>query len=72
MKAGCSHVITIDGLAGSGKTTLSTQLAERIGCQVFSTGVVYRLLGALALQTSASLEDEQALVKLVTSRITVI
>lgn len=41
-------VITIDGLAGSGKSALARALAERLSFAYFSSGVLYRLVGFLA------------------------
>ena len=35
-------IITVDGLASSGKSTLSKKLAQKLGWQWFSTGVIYR------------------------------
>ena len=37
-----NRVITIDGFASSGKTTLSRKLAKKIGWKWLSTGVIYR------------------------------
>lgn len=41
-------VITIDGLAGSGKTALAKALARRLGYLYFSTGILYRSVGYIA------------------------
>ena len=50
-------VITVDGLAGSGKTALSKMLAERLSFAHLSTGVLYRAVGYLALAEGVSLDD---------------
>lgn len=54
-------VITIDGAAASGKSTLGQLLARRLGYLYFDTGVMYRALTALALQRGVSIEDEERL-----------
>ncbi len=36
------RIITIDGPAGAGKTTVSKALAERLGCVYVDTGALYR------------------------------
>lgn len=51
-------VITIDGLAGTGKTSISTQLAKKIGFVHFSTGLLYRTVGYISLQAGVDIEDE--------------
>lgn len=51
-------VITVDGFAGSGKTTISRLLAERLQCIHFNSGMLYRVAGLLASDAGASLEDE--------------
>ena len=38
-------IITIDGVAGSGKSTLGKMLAQRLGLTFFSSGMLYRLKG---------------------------
>jgi CMP/dCMP kinase len=57
-------VITIDGPAASGKSTLGERLARELGYTYFDTGVLYRALTALALQRSVPLDDVDALVRL--------
>lgn len=57
-------VITIDGPAGSGKSTLGAALARRLGYTYFDSGVVYRALTWLALASDISIEDESALTQL--------
>jgi len=41
-------VITLDGLAGSGKSTVGRALAARLGAVFFSSGVLYRTVGVWA------------------------
>ncbi len=54
-------VITIDGPAGSGKSTLGELLARRLGYLYFDTGIMYRALALAALQRSYDLTDSSAL-----------
>lgn len=57
-------VITIDGPAGSGKSTLGELLAHELGYLYFDTGVMYRALTLAAHQQGCNLRDEQALARL--------
>ena len=60
-------MITIDGPAASGKTSVSRELARRLGWQWVSTGAYYRGLAYVALQTHCDLKDESALTQLAKS-----
>lgn len=60
-------VITVDGLAGCGKTSLAKGLARKLGYVHFHTGALYRTVGLLALEKKIDLEDEAAVVELLTS-----
>lgn len=57
-------IVTIDGPAASGKSSVSRELARRMGWSWVSTGAFYRGLAYVAHQTQAPLTDEEALVKL--------
>ena len=54
-------VITIDGPAGSGKTTVSRVLAERLGYRYVDTGALYRAVAHAVRRNSVSPEDDVAL-----------
>ncbi len=57
-------VITIDGPAASGKTSVSRSLASRHQWSWLSTGAYYRGLAYVATAEGVSLDDEGALAKL--------
>jgi CMP/dCMP kinase len=62
------HVITIDGPAGVGKTSLAERLAERTGYHVYDTGALYRAATLLAARTGRMQvhpADEAAIVQLI-------
>ncbi|MDC4233296.1 (d)CMP kinase [Actinomyces sp. B33] len=52
--------IAIDGPAGSGKSTVSKLLAERLGIGYLDTGAMYRSLTWYALESGIDLADEAA------------
>ncbi len=56
--------ITIDGPAGSGKSTVGEQLAKRLGYLYIDTGAMYRAITWLALEKGVSIEDGAALARL--------
>ena len=57
-------IITIDGPAGAGKSTVSKALAKKLGYIYLDTGALYRALAHKALKAKISLEDTSALAKL--------
>ncbi|MEZ4871538.1 MAG: (d)CMP kinase [Bdellovibrionales bacterium] len=59
------RVVTIDGPAASGKTSVSRELAKKLGWKWVSTGAFYRGLGYIARETQVDVNDEQALVDLI-------
>jgi len=56
--------IAIDGPAGSGKSTIGEQLAQRLGYLYIDTGAMYRAVAWLALQDGVDVTDGPALAKL--------
>lgn len=61
------RVITIDGPAASGKTSVSRELARRLGWTWVSTGAFYRGLAYVAQQLKVDLNDENKLADLAAS-----
>jgi len=57
-------IITIDGPAGAGKSTIARALAKRLKFSYLDTGAMYRALTLKALEQKIDLRDESALVKL--------
>ncbi len=60
-------VIAIDGPAGSGKSTVSKLVAQKLKLLYIDTGAMYRALTLKAMRQGLDLNDENALVKLATS-----
>src|SRR3989338_4420957 len=57
-------VIAIDGPAGSGKSTVSKEVAKRLGLLYIDTGAMYRALTLKAIRRKLDLKDESSLVSL--------
>ena len=57
-------IVTIDGPAASGKSSVSRELARRLGWNWVSTGAFYRGLAFVAHQSRIDLSDENAVVHL--------
>jgi len=55
-------IITIDGPAGAGKSTVAKQLARKLDLSYLDTGAMYRALTLKAIQQNVNLEDEDDLV----------
>lgn len=58
------RIITIDGPAGAGKSTVAKKLAHRLGIFYLDTGAMYRALTLKAIRGGIRLEDEQLLADL--------
>ena len=56
-------VVTIDGPAGAGKTTVARRLAERLGYTLIPTGAMYRAVALSVLRAGISLDDAAALAR---------
>ncbi len=54
-------VIAIDGPTGSGKGTISRDLARKLGWHLLDSGALYRLVALVAAQDSIALDDQEGL-----------
>ncbi|MBN2582846.1 MAG: (d)CMP kinase [Planctomycetes bacterium] len=60
-------IVTIDGPAGSGKSTVARLLAARLGVTHLDTGAMYRAVTVAGLRRGLDLADERALARLAES-----
>lgn len=54
-------IVTIDGPAGAGKSTVTRLLAEKLGFKFLDTGAMYRAVTWFALEQGADLSDQTML-----------
>jgi CMP/dCMP kinase len=55
------RVVTIDGPAGAGKSTVARRLADRLGWRFLDTGAMYRAVTLAALRAETDLSSDQDL-----------
>lgn len=53
-------IVTIDGPAGTGKSTVARQLAERLGFEFLNTGAMYRAVALVCLERRLDITDDAA------------
>src|SRR5262249_37596569 len=58
-------IITIDGPAGAGKSSVARALAQRLGFEFLDTGAMYRSVALTALRAGVELTDPTATTALV-------
>ena len=61
-------IVTIDGPAGSGKSTISKMLAKQLDATFLDTGAMYRAVTLAAIADDVNLEDENALFGILESK----
>lgn len=60
-------IVTIDGPAGTGKSSVARDLAARLGLEFLDTGAMYRAATALAIDSGLELDDGPGIADLVRS-----
>lgn len=55
-------VVAVDGTAGSGKSTTSRRVAQRLGLRYLDTGALYRAVTWAVLEAGVRPDDEEAVV----------
>ena len=58
------YTIAVDGPVGAGKSSVASQVAQKLGILHLDTGAMYRAFAWKALREGISVEDEQALCEL--------
>ena len=60
-------IITVDGPTASGKGTLASAVAQRLGYHFLDSGAVYRATALAAMRSGTRMDDEQRLAQLATN-----
>ncbi|MEA2016516.1 MAG: (d)CMP kinase [Actinomycetota bacterium] len=58
------NIITIDGPAGSGKSTVAKILARELGLKYIDTGAMYRAITLASIKNNIDCNDEDSIIKL--------
>jgi len=53
-------VVTIDGPAGAGKSSVARELAKRLGLDFLDTGAMYRAVALIAIENGIDLTDKES------------
>ena len=61
-------IVTMDGPAGTGKSTVAFRLAERLGLEVLDTGAMYRAAAVVAIDEGVPADDGEALAARIAER----
>lgn len=61
-------VVTIDGAAGTGKTSVARELARRLGTDCLDTGAMYRAVAVIAVDQNVDPSDGETLATMVTEQ----
>lgn len=56
-------IVTIDGPAGTGKSTVAKRVAAELSYEYLDTGAMYRMVGWYILKTGIEPKDEQAVIE---------
>lgn len=56
-------IVTIDGPAGAGKSSIARQVADRLGFEFLDTGAMYRAVTLGAIRAMIDLQDVDALIE---------
>jgi cytidylate kinase len=67
MARGVGLIVTIDGPAGAGKSSVARALAERLGIEFLDTGAMYRAVALAALRAGVDLRACEATERLLTA-----
>jgi cytidylate kinase len=54
-------IVTMDGPAGTGKSSVAWKLAQRLGLEVLDTGAMYRAAAVVAIDEDVPADDGTAL-----------
>ena len=63
-RAATQFIVTLDGLAASGKSTVARRVALALGVPYVSSGLLYRAVTLLVLESHADAGDEAAILRL--------
>ncbi|UOG21773.1 (d)CMP kinase [Gordonia amicalis] len=64
MTAGTTRVVAIDGPAGTGKSSVSKLLAEKVGASYLDTGAMYRAVTLAVLDAGVALDDPAGIARI--------